>query len=676
MQHTLLDRDWPPPPEPPAAWLAENRGALPPALLRVLWTRGCRSPQAIADLLSPPPLPPLDTLPDLPRAVERLRAARRAGEMVLVAGDYDADGVCSAALALEGLRALGLRVTVHLPTRAEGYGLQARTLPERVDACGARVVLAVDNGSTAHGAIETVRASGVDVLVCDHHQLGDTPPAALALINPLRDPDGPFQPLAGVGVTWCLVQALGAAMGQAPPPAEDLVAVGTIADVAPLVGINRTLVRKGLAAMAERTRPGLAALQEQLRVPPRQAPSARDISHGMAPRLNAPGRMGDPRPALDLLLARDAPRAMAALAVLDEVNTRRREAAARVLDGATRRAQEDGAPVVLADPDWPAGLVGPAAAVLCERLGVPVLLAHRDAEDVCRGSGRAPDGWDLGAALQACGELLLRGGGHARAAGFEVEHAHLEDLRRALAEAAPAAAPPPAWSLDGVLDPDEVALELGLATERLGPFGDGHTAPTFLLREVRWEEPRRMGEDGRHLRGRLRLPGARGAQPAVAFGLGDWAEGLAAGGPWDVAVQPGVNRFRGREGLELSIVDAAPTDGDWGRFVRAARAGLDLRHPDRDAMARVFRRLEALGRSGPLPAEAVLVAHLAPACLAGEEAARAAVRILRELDLVDAQGRIRRPADGKKRQLAESPRYRAAEAARAVLTRLEGQAVG
>ena len=671
---TLLGRRWALPEAPPAAWIAAAEPALPIPLRALLWARGFRTPAAVATLLHPA-VPPAAGLPDMDRAVQRLLAARARREVVLIAGDYDADGVCATALAAEGLAALGLRVAVHLPHRQDGFGLQADVVAARLRAEGATVVLAVDNGSTAHAAIAAIAAAGADVLIADHHQLDPELPPALAVLNPQRDPASPFVPLTGVGVTWYLVQALGAALGQEPPASLDLVAVGTVADVGPLVGVNRALVQGGLALLAQTARPGLAALQELLRVPPGRPPTPRDISHGIAPRLNAPGRLGDPMPALDLLLARDPSSAAAALDQVEAANTERREAAFAVLTAAEQAAAgHESGPLVLADPQWPAGLVGPAAAALSDRMGVPVLLANRDASGLCRGSGRAPEGWDLGAALRRCAHLLIRGGGHARAAGFEVRAADLEALRAALAESGPQEVGGRTWLLDGVLDPGEVRLELALAAEDMGPFGAGNPEPHFLLRSVWLEDLRRMGQDGRHLRGGLRLPGARGTRAAVGFGLGDWLEGLIAGGPWDVVVRPEVNRFRGQASLELCLADAAPTSGDWRPFLEAARAGLARRHPDRDTLATAYRRLTTLARQGPLPPDAVLLAHLTPASLPGEEAARAALRILRELSLLDDTGLPPR-AHGGKVALTGSARFRLGESARQALARLE-QATG
>lgn len=754
---------------------------IPVPLAQALYTRGLRTLEEASAFLAPPPPADPFGLPDMPAAVERLARARDRGEAVLVFADYDCDGVCSAALAVDALRALGLEVQLHLPRREEGYGLQAETLPALARARGCGVVLTVDNGATAQEAVAAANRAGIDVVVTDHHRLGPVLPAAIAVVNPRRAPESPWTCLAGVGVVWALAEALATRLGRQAPAALDLVAIGTIADVVPLLGVNRRLVRDGLRAMAGGgVRPGVRALLTGCGLAAGMAPSARDISHGIAPRLNAPGRLEGPQAAYDLLAATGAAEAEAALAVVEASNLRRRALGAEVLRAAERALSalaERPRVVVLADAQWPTGLVGPAAATLSERLGVPVLLAGVDARGVCRGSGRAPAGWDLAGALERCAGLLLRHGGHTEAAGFELRYEHLDAFRSALcaqacpaegwrpdgggperADAGPATIPAPARAevvLDGVLVGLGCDLDVGLASalERLGPFGTGNPDPRFLLPAATVAEARRVGGEGRHVRLQLvagdghRQAGARRAgQPAeglegsagdggepgglgseaahrgealtprhpvarnhldragaaggavdgavggdgrdgdrrghvrgtgrgrvtgIAFGMGTWADGLEKGSPFDLVVQPAVNRYQGRETLQFVVHDLAPAGGDWLPFLAAARAGIARRNPDRDALAAVFRRLAALaGGHGQLPPDAALVAQLAPACLPDAESAAAAIAILRELGLLTADGRFTPPPSGTRLDLAVSARYRAAEEAKAAMAEL------
>ncbi len=674
---TLRHKTWRVPAETQAHSAATLVAALgiPSPVARLLWARGMRTPAEAVAFLEPPAPPDPLGLPGMPAAVRRLVQARERGEGVLVYGDYDCDGVCSAALAAEALAALGLRVGVHLPDRADGYGMRPETLPALAAAAGCTLVLAVDNGATAHAAIAAAAEAGVDVVVADHHQCdaGDLP-RAVAIVNPVLDPGGPFGALAGVGVAWCLAQALGAAIGQAVPEASDLVAIGTIADVVPLQGVSRWLVRRGLGRMAGdagSVRPGVRALLAACGVARDTVPSARDISHGMAPRLNAPGRIDRPHAAFDLLAARGEAEALAALAVVEECNRRRQEMSAEVVAAAEAAAATLPAgsrALVLADARWHPGLVGPAASRLCDRMGVPVLLAGIDGRGVCRGSGRGPDGFDLTGALRRCADLLLRYGGHAQAAGFETPAEHLPALRAALEALAPEIrAEPEAWDLDGELAPQEWDADVAEALADLGPFGEGNPEPAFLVRGARADGVRVLGREGQHLRMRLRVDDGA-AVGGIAFGMGQWAEGFGTGAPLDLVVRPEVDRYRGRTELQLVVMDAAPADGDWRPFIAAARRGLGRRHPDRERLAGAFRRLRALAREGALPAEPALLRHLDPE----EETARAALVIFREVGLLGPDRRLCLPSDGGKVDLGRSPRFRAAEAAWRALAELEG----
>jgi single-stranded-DNA-specific exonuclease len=668
-----------PPPAPADAMAAEL--GVPVPLARLLLARGLCTPREAALFLDPPPPADPEALPGVTDGVARLLEARRRDDGVLIYGDYDCDGVCSALLAAEGLAALGFRVAVHLPGRADGYGMREDTLPRLASGSGCRLVLAVDNGATAHGPIAAAAAAGLDVIVADHHQCDATLPAAAAFVNPVLAPGGPYAGLAGVGVTWVLLQALARALRAPAPAGLDLVALGTIADVAPLCAANRHLVRAGLRAMAgPDVRPGLRALLAAAGVAAGTVPSARDVSHGLAPRCNAPGRVDHPDLAYALLAAAHPQEAAAALARVEQCNRARQALAEQVAAEAEAAVEAGGGrasrAVVLARPTWHPGVVGVAAARLADRLGVPVLLGAVDAAGCCRGSGRGPEGFDLTAALRACGHLLRRYGGHARAAGFELEASRLEALQEALSGLAPAASPAPERLLDGEIRPEELRLDLAEALERLEPLGEGNPEPLFLLRNAGVEDVRTLGREERHVRFRIRAPGTAAAGvEAVAFGFGPWVDGLCERGPFDLVVRPEVDRFRGRAELQVVVADALPRGGDWRPFLAAVRRGLPLRHPDRDQLVGAFRRLRELAPPGaPLPPEPDVVAALAPACGGSTAAARAALRIFEQVGLIDPLGRLSPPSGGAKVDLGASPRFRAAEEARRALARLEAAA--
>ena len=669
---SVLSRPWelPPAVDPVAVATLAEACHLPAAVARVLCRRGLADPQAAADFLTPGPLPDPLAVSGMPEAVARLALATRRGERVLIFGDYDCDGICSTAVALQGLSAFGLAVHPHLPARVDGYGMQPETLVALARQHECTMVLAVDNGSTAVAAVAAAAAAGIEVVVADHHQLGEQLPGA-AVVNPCRDPGGPWEGLAGVGVTWCLLQALGKALGVAPPPAFDLVAVGTIADVAPMVGVNRALVRRGLDAMAEtELRPGLRALLDLCSVAPGRAPEVRDISHGVAPRLNAPGRLNHPQPALALLLAADAAAAQVALAAVDCANNQRRRLEAEIVAMAQEAAAglpADVPVVVLADCRWKHGLLGPAASKLVERFAKPVLLAEISTDGRCRGSGRGPAGWDLTGALRQCANHLLRYGGHEQAAGFEFDLASLDDLRAALAALAPCpeASPRIPLVVDAVLEANEVTPGLVEALAGLAPHGPGNPEPAFLLRRATAADARPVGGDGDHLRLQLQLPEG-GRVTAIGFGLGLWAGCTTT--PLDLVVHPQVNRFKGTAQLQLRVVDIDARD-DWGGFLRGVRRDLDRRHPDRARLTQAFHLLARLARGGPLPPEPALIAQLSRV-LPDAEAARAALCIFREIGLLDPKGALCLPEPGHKLDLRHSRRYRAAEAAHAAAATL------
>ncbi len=669
---SVLGRTWdlPPAVDPAEAAALAQACRVPAAVARVLHRRGLADPRAAATFLRPGPPPDPGTVPGMPEAVAGLALAARRGERVLIFGDYDCDGICSTAVAFQGLRAFGLAVHPHLPARADGYGMQPETLVALARRHGCARILAVDNGSTAVEAVAAAAAAGIEVVVADHHQLGERLPEA-AVVNPRRDPGGAWEGLAGVGVTWCLLQALGAELGAEPPAAFDLVAVGTIADVAPMLGVNRVLVRLGLRAMgAQGLRPGLRALLDLCQVAPGQVPQVRDVSHGVAPRLNAPGRLDHPRPALDLLLAGDTAAAQAALAVVDAANTRRRALEAEIVTMAQEAASALPATtsvVVLADRRWPHGLLGPAASKLVEHLGKPVLLAEITSAGRCRGSGRGPAGWDLTGALRQCADHLRRYGGHQQAAGFEFDLTALDDLRAALTPLAPPSAAGPQLPLvvDAVLEAGEVTPDLVAALDNLAPHGPENPQPAFLLHRASATEARPVGVAGDHLSLRLQLADGRRVA-AIGFGLGLWAGGSAS--PWDLIVHPQINRFRGSNRLQLQVVDIDARD-DWGGFLRGVRHDLDRRHPNRAHLTQAFRLLAGLARGGPLPPDPALIAQLTRV-LPDVEAARAALCIFREIGLLDPQGALCLPEAGRKLDLRHSRRYRAAEAAHAAAAEL------
>jgi single-stranded-DNA-specific exonuclease len=544
---------------------------VPGWLAQVLCGRGLAEPGAARAFLRPSlaGLPGFHGLMGLRRAVGVLAEAVERGRTIGVAGDYDADGVTATALMVEFLERAGARVVWELPHRlADGYGFTP-AVARRLAAAGARVALTVDCGVSDHAGIAEARALGLEVVVSDHHQLPDGPlvPAA-AVINPQQEACGFCPHLAGVGVAFYLAAALRAGLEERgwfagrPKPnlrdSLDLVAVGTCADVVPLVDHNRLLVAEGLRVLNEGRRPGLAALAEAARLG--RPLDGRDVSFGLAPRLNAAGRLDSPAPALELLLARRPERARELAAGLEASNHQRRRVEQEIFDAAARRVEEDPelaqAPcLVVAGEGWHRGVLGIVASRLVERFGRPALVFGIE-NGSATGSGRSVEGFHLQRALADQAGLLSAFGGHAAAAGATLPTASLPELARGLCRAAA--------HTEGLGQPAPLALEaaatlaeLGPAAcgplEALGPFGPGNPEPLVGAYGLEVRSARPVGRG--HLKLELADPASGAAAPAIGFGLAGLAP--APGSLVDVAASPRVSTFRGRH-LELVLADLRP----------------------------------------------------------------------------------------------------------------------
>ena len=544
-----------------------------PVTARCLVARGHDEPDAARGFLEPKLglLRRPEGLADFARAVDRISAAVLRRERIAVFGDYDVDGVTTCAVLAGFLRAAGGTVVARVARRDEGYGFSPAAAAELL-AGRPGLVITGDCGTSDQATIATVRAAGVDVIVVDHHTVpaaGEAHPAT-ALVNPHRaDSSFPFRGMASVGIAFYLTAAIRTRLREQhwfagrpePDPRAllDLVAVGTIAVLVPLTGEIRILTSAGLKLLAQRQRPGLAALLAQAGVETDQPVDEKTVGWKLAPRLNAPGRLGDAQPALELLLA-DAAGAPAAAGALEAANVARRSVQDEVLAAATR-ALGDGDPgpaVVVAGDGWPSGVVGIVAAKLVERYRRPAFVIAIDpATGVGRGSARTFGGVDLYAALGACAPMLERFGGHAAAVGLTVRAREVERLREALGAAvlARGSGPIATAAADAALalaDVDE-ALARELAT--LAPFGQENPAPRLVCRGVIVKASRRVG-DGSHLK--LELADDAGVmRGAIGFGLGERDPG--AGARVDVAFTPAVSTWQGRTRVELELADLAPS---------------------------------------------------------------------------------------------------------------------
>jgi single-stranded-DNA-specific exonuclease len=494
------------------------------------------------------------SLGDMTAACELIRAAVAAGRRICVHGDYDVDGICATALALSVLRRLGAEVDWHLPSRfEEGYGIAAETLT-RLAGDGYGLVVTVDCGITAVDEVAHARALGLDVVVTDHHRPGETLPDCPIVAT--RPSGYPFPELCGTGVAYKLGEAL---LGpEALRDQLDLVALATVADVVPLLDENRGLVAEGLRRLSRSGNPGLAALMRVAGVDPASVDSGA-IGFRLAPRINAAGRLGHPRVALELLLTDDADVARRLADELEDLNRSRQAVEERILREALDQVASWPEPArnragyVLWSEDWHTGVIGIVASRLVERFHRPVVLIA-GGEEEWKGSGRSIASFDLHAALGACAGELVRFGGHRAAAGLTIERERVEAFADAFAVHAATVLSPedlrPVVTVDAAVRGDELTLDLVAELERLAPFGLGNPGVTLLAPACELGELAVVG-GGKHLRLAVRAGGVRSG--AIAFGQGALLDRLRASDRHDVAFRLGANRWNGTVSPQLVV---------------------------------------------------------------------------------------------------------------------------
>ncbi len=531
------------------------------AVAQVLLHRGVAATAAAARAFLEPSLRELsapDAMADRSLAADRLARAVRANERIVVFGDYDVDGTTSAAILADVLEALGGDVRALLASRFDGgYGLSSAAL-ERCLAERPTVLVTCDCGSSDHERVALATARGVDVIVVDHHLVPAEPLPALAFLNPHRPECGfPYKGMASAGLAFSLGAAVRSALGASLDmrPWLDLVALGTIADLAPLTGDNRRLVRAGLALLGRGgARPGVEALRARAGLRVGQQVTGTDVAFRLAPRLNAAGRLGDPSITLSLLRARSTEEAVALAAAIEERNEKRKEIERDVTARALAQvaAVYGDAPatgIVVADASFHPGVIGITAAKLVERYHRPALVVALEGDEGTA-SGRTPPGFDLHAALARCAGELVRFGGHAAAAGATVRADRIGALRAAFADATSAASLPARSPLDVDVEVGtHFALPSASDLHRLEPTGLGNDPPRFAVRAA-VADARAVG-DGAHLKLTLRV----GARVLSAFGPNLGARRDELGGAPDVlAIGPlRADRYRGGDALELQV---------------------------------------------------------------------------------------------------------------------------
>jgi single-stranded-DNA-specific exonuclease len=552
-----------------------------PLLAQCLLNRGFSEPLVAESFLEPRLKNLADPflLPNMAAAVERLLRAREQNEPLVIFGDYDVDGVTSIALLVEVLRALGWRVEFYLPNRMdEGYGLSADGVENCLKKFPVTLLLAVDCGSTAVETIASLHVRGVDVIVLDHHQVSNPATAAVALVNPQlgsATATGHFQELCSAGLAFKLAHALmkrgreinlpGAAEFDLKP-LLDLVALGTIADLVPLVGENRILVSAGLEKLSTTRRAGLIALKEVAQCPPTLG--AYEVGFQLAPRLNAAGRLETAEEALRLVLALDLKTAMPLAQELDLRNRERQKIERSISDeaiGVVRAkfdAQKDFV-IVEGQLLWHIGVVGIVASRVLSQFYRPTFIIGGEGS-AWRGSGRSIAGFDLAAALRECDDLLIKHGGHAMAAGVTIHPDKIDAFRARLNEIAARSLKPedlqPSLRLDAEVALKEISLATLTELDRLKPMGQGNPFLQFFARGVTQSRPlQRMGVEKQHVK--MWVTDGTVTHECVWWGAGNAA---LPDGKFDLAFAPQVNEFNGRTTVQLKVLDWRPGSADGG----------------------------------------------------------------------------------------------------------------
>ena len=546
---------------PAAAEAALRRSGYGPLTAAVLAARGYDTPEkARSFLLADGPLEDPFALRDMDKAAGRIRLALARGEAIAVFGDYDVDGITATCLLTEFLQSQGGNVTYYIPARIEeGSGLNQAAIAS-LQARGVSLIVTVDCGITADEEAAYCRAQGIDLIITDHHECRDVLPPAVAVVDPHRkDQPGPTRCLAGVGVAFKLAAAIVGSQEAILQRFADLLCLGTVADVMPLTGENRAFVIRGLQALAEHPRPGLAALMAECGCDGGSL-SASTIGYTLAPRINAAGRMGKVTLASELFLTRDESKARELARRLCALNRQRQEVEAEIYQEALSMLARDGADnaIVLAGEHWHQGVIGIVASRLAEEFACPAYLICLDGEKG-KASSRSYGGFNLFASLEAQSARLESYGGHELAAGFTILRREIDTFRTAVdamaRDFAASGQRKAALEIDCAIDPALLTESNILALDQLEPCGAGCPKPVFFLDSLTVEQLSEVG-GGRHLR--LRLSGSGHSFGAIFFSTTALRAGVAVGDRVEIAFTPQINEFRGVKSVQLNLVDIRP----------------------------------------------------------------------------------------------------------------------
>jgi single-stranded-DNA-specific exonuclease len=560
----------------------ERSAGVSSIVARLLAARGLTAPDEVRSFLSGSlsDLRDPDLLPGVAEAADRMLAAAKAGRNIVVYGDYDADGMCATAILMNCLEAIDAQASWYVPDRfEEGYGLNGDAL-ESLAKKGASLVVTVDCGIASVAEARKARELGLELIITDHHSFADTLPEADVLVHPRLPGAGyPFGELCGAGVAFKLAWAIATrACGskQVTPRLREMLlksigfaALGTVADVVPLLDENRIYVKHGLECLRKRGGPGIERLLELAKLQEKSQLESEDVAFRLAPRLNAAGRLGQAASGIELLTTADAARAVSLADYVHELNAQRDTLERSIQLAAAKQARDRFDPeqdpaLVLADRGWHAGVIGIVAGRLAEKFHRPIVMLARDEHQgrPAIGSVRSVPGFDVHAALVTCRDLLVTCGGHAAAAGLRIEDAKIDAFRArflaAVEQRMPAALRQAQITLDGEATLASLTLDTVQQMEQLAPFGQANRRPVLCASGVRLAEPpRTIGAGARHISMNLVQHGAK--LRGVAFGGADWLDHLPAPGqPFHVAFKPKINEFRGRRTAEMEIIDWRP----------------------------------------------------------------------------------------------------------------------
>ncbi|MEK3882720.1 single-stranded-DNA-specific exonuclease RecJ [Paenibacillus sp. PL2-23] len=642
-----------------AAQLLSERLSLPPLVARLLVQRGYGDEASArnflygdASLLHDPYL-----LSGMTAAVQRIREAADRGEKIRIYGDYDADGVSSTSLLIHVFRGMGLSFDYYIPHRAlEGYGLNKAAIA-LAQSEGVKLIVTVDTGISAYEEIAYASELGIDVVVTDHHEPPERLPEAVAIVNPKQEHcPYPFKGLAGVGVAFKLATAL---LDRPPLEYADIVSLGTIADLMPLLDENRILVRYGLEKLRKEAGTGFRALAEASGIELEGIVST-SIAFGMGPRINAAGRLDHAKKAVALLTTNDYDEAILSAIQLDTLNKERQ----RIVDAIVKEAEEQWqqklhraeqggvkppSVIVLGSEGWNVGVIGIVASKLLERHYRPVVILGIDSETgMCKGSARSIEGYDLHAALTECEELLDHYGGHQAAAGMTLHRKQLEQLELRLSKLAEDWLEDEDWipksQVDIVCGLEDATLETISQLALLEPFGVANPSPRMMLSGVEVADRRAIGKESKHLK--LSLGSGRRLLDGIGFGMGDKLAAMPAGCRIECIGELSINEWNNQRKPQLQLHDLHYEPPRMAEF------------PSREQFGQVYQLLRRMGQTQ----ERGLASRIAEGIGLTADAVQLMLDVFEELRFIRRVGGVYVPeASPVRRELASSERYREAK---------------